>query len=392
MFLRKGINVLSLFDGMSCGRIALDRSGIAVNTYHASEIDKHAITVSNDNYPDIIRHGDITKWREWDIDWSSIDLILAGSPCQGFSFAGKQLAFDDPRSALFFVFVDILNHVKSINPNVKFLLENVKMKKEFLQVITDHLNVEPININSNLITAQNRNRYYWCNWHVNQPDDLGINLVDILANGSELEDSLMSEGWFKWWDDNGEYQQSKGFSKVDPDKALCMVARQYANWNGTFVTLDLVKYFSDNPSNTVLKFRARNKKIVEIKRADLAPGAFRETRTELGKSVRKQARKAGLPDTTPRTPDYKKYVQSDHNKANCIVATRSFLDCIIDDQFILRALVPLECERLQTVPDNYTASVSNTQRYKMLGNGWTVDVIVHLLLSLYDPNDLTTLT
>tara|TARA_R110000737_G_scaffold20372_1_gene38716 strand:- start:543 stop:1016 length:474 start_codon:yes stop_codon:yes gene_type:complete len=114
MFLNKGINVLSLFDGMSCGRIALARSGIAVNTYHSSEIDKHAIIVSKDNWNN--NHlGDVTKWREWVIDWASIDLILAGSPCQGFSFLGKQLAFDDPRSSLFFVFIDILNHVKSVN-------------------------------------------------------------------------------------------------------------------------------------------------------------------------------------------------------------------------------------------------------------------------------------
>ena len=124
MFLSKGINVLSLFDGMSCGRIALDRSGIAVDKYYASEIDKYAITVSKDNWRN--EHlGDVTGWREWNIDWSSIDLILAGSPCQGFSFAGKQLAFDDPRSALFFVFIDILNHVRTVNPDVKFMFEDV---------------------------------------------------------------------------------------------------------------------------------------------------------------------------------------------------------------------------------------------------------------------------
>ena len=92
------VNVLSLFDGMSCGRIALDKAKIEVDNYYASELDKYAIKVSQANYPDTVQLGDVTKWREWDIDWKSIDLLIGGSPCQGFSFAGKQLAFDDPRS------------------------------------------------------------------------------------------------------------------------------------------------------------------------------------------------------------------------------------------------------------------------------------------------------
>lgn len=135
------MNVLSLFDGISCGRIALDRAGIKVNNYYASELDKHAIKVTQANWPETIQLGDVTKWREWDIDWSSIDLLIGGSPCQGFSFAGKQLAFDDPRSKLFFVYVDILNHIKDVNPYLKFLLENVKMKKEYLDVISETLGV-----------------------------------------------------------------------------------------------------------------------------------------------------------------------------------------------------------------------------------------------------------
>lgn len=174
------MNILSLFDGMSCGMIAAERAGLKVDKYYASEIDKYAQIVSAVNYPQIIRMGDVTKWREWDIDWSSIDLLIGGSPCQGFSFAGKQLAFDDPRSKLFFVYVDILNHIKSLNPKVKFLLENVKMKKEYLNVISEMLGVEPIFINSALVSAQNRQRYYWCNWSAPQPEDKGIILADIL--------------------------------------------------------------------------------------------------------------------------------------------------------------------------------------------------------------------
>jgi DNA (cytosine-5)-methyltransferase 3A len=126
---------------MSCGRIAAERAGLPVTKYYASEVDKHAIKVSQANWPDIIQLGDVTKWREWGVDWASIDLLIGGSPCQGFSFAGKQLAFDDPRSALFFVYVDILNHIRSVNPSVKFMLENVKMKKEHLDVINKYLGV-----------------------------------------------------------------------------------------------------------------------------------------------------------------------------------------------------------------------------------------------------------
>ena len=116
------MNVLSLFDGMSCGQIALERAGINVSKYYAAELDKYAITVTQANYPDTIQLGDVTKWREWNIDWASIDLLIGGSPCQGFSCLGKQLAFDDPRSKLFFLFFDILNHIRSVNPDVKFML------------------------------------------------------------------------------------------------------------------------------------------------------------------------------------------------------------------------------------------------------------------------------
>ena len=171
----KGINVLSLFDGMSCAMLALEKLGIPVKNYYASEIDKFAIKVSKKNYPNIIQLGDVTNWREWELP--GIDLIIGGSPCQGFSNAGKRLNFDDPRSKLFFEFVDIVNHY---NPKY-FLLENVRMKEEHRQVITDYMKVEPIMINSALVSAQNRVRYYWTNIPaVKQPKDKGIILNDIV--------------------------------------------------------------------------------------------------------------------------------------------------------------------------------------------------------------------
>lgn len=157
------MNVLSLFDGISTGYLALQRAGIPIDSYYSSEIDKYAIAVSRKNFPDIIRLGSVENWQDWKLDWSKIDLLIGGSPCQGFSFAGKQLNFNDPRSKLFFVYVNILEKIKEENPKVKFLLENVKMKKEFQNTISSYLGVEPIEINSELVSAQRRRRLYWTN-------------------------------------------------------------------------------------------------------------------------------------------------------------------------------------------------------------------------------------
>lgn len=174
--------VLSLFDGMSCGQIALERLGVKVDKYYASEIDKYAIKVTNYHYPNTVQLGDINNWKSWDIEIPNV--ILAGSPCQGFSNAGKGLNFDDPRSKLFFVFLDILNHYKQKNPKLVWLLENVKMKKEWQDKISELVGVRPILINSALVSAQNRNRLYWTNiQNVIQPEDKHLYLKDILEEG-----------------------------------------------------------------------------------------------------------------------------------------------------------------------------------------------------------------
>ena len=282
------MKVLSLFDGMSCGRIALDRAGINVTSYHASELDKYAIKVTQANWPETVQLGDVTKWRDWDIDWKSIDLLIGGSPCQGFSFAGKQLAFDDPRSKLFFVYVDILKYIRAVNPDVKFMLENVRMKKEYLDIISEQLGVEPVFINSALVSAQNRQRFYWANWKVEQPEDKGILLADILEEAVD-EDHLHT------------------------DKAI-----QYMGRTGTTGRVKWSYMFHSE----------------EIK-----------------------------------------------GKSQCVTA--NFFkgvpnNVLVTNNGVVRKFTTTECERLQTVQENYTNHVSNTQRYKMLGNGWTVDVIAHI--------------
>jgi len=172
----QGINVLSLFDGISCGQVALERAGIEVNNYFASEIDKHAIKVTQSNYPKTIQIGDVTKVKGNELP--KIDLLIGGSPCQGFSFSGKQLNFDDPRSKLFFEFVRLIKEVK---PKY-WLLENVVMKQEYQDVISQHLGVEPVKLNSALTSAQNRVRLYWANFDITEPTNQGIKLEDVLED------------------------------------------------------------------------------------------------------------------------------------------------------------------------------------------------------------------
>ena len=341
--------------------IAAERAGIKFEKYYASEVDKHAIKVSESNYPDIIHLGDVQGWRDWDIDWASIDLLIGGSPCQGFSFAGKQLAFDDPRSKLFFVYLDILKHIKTQNPDIKFMLENVKMKKEYLAVITEKLGVEPVFINSALVSAQNRQRYYWCNWSVSLPEDKGIMLADILE-----------------------------VVVADRDKSFCIDANYWKGWN-------VEQYIKKSRRQIVFMHqtpRGNNPggaRALDGKTPCLSSNswqhnnhlvtAFTERRTEEAKRIRREYKQLYGRDLSPRRA--KELAARDDGKMNCLTATYSLKEhTLIDEKLYCRKLTPIECERLQTVPDNYTDAVSNTQRYRMLGNGWTVDVIAHIFRGL----------
>lgn len=182
-----GIVVLSLFDGMGCGREALKRAGIPVAKYYASEIDKNAIFIAKKNHPDIVHIGDVKKVKIKNLKRKP-DLVIGGSPCQGFSFAGKMLLFDDERSKLYFEFERLAFAAKKANPRARFFLENVKMKKEALHVITERLGVEPVLINSALVSAQNRERYYWADWEIRQPKDRGILLKDVIVDGEADRD------------------------------------------------------------------------------------------------------------------------------------------------------------------------------------------------------------
>lgn len=174
------MNVLSLFNGMNTGRQALENVGVKVNKYYSSEIKPYAIELTQHHFPDTIQVGDVTKWREWDIDWKNIDLVLSGSPCQDLSAAGKRAGINGKKSSLFFVFVEILEHIKSLNPNFLFLQENVgSASKLDVGIMSRALGVYPVRINSSLVTAQLRDRYYWSNIKTRQDGMFGDIVTDI---------------------------------------------------------------------------------------------------------------------------------------------------------------------------------------------------------------------
>lgn len=326
------MKILSLFNGISGLHLACDRAGIKVDNCYYSEIDKYANQVTQKNYPDDIALGDVTKWREWDIDWSSIDLVGAGFPCQAWSVAGQQLGDKDERGMLFWTTLEIIKHVLYFNPKAKFLMENVKMKKDFEEYITHHttqalLYVEKTLINSALVSAQNRQRYYWTNFEVTQPDDKGILLKDILEEAVPPKFNLSEQaidymGRLRNGKPRWEYHKNP-----TEGKAACLTANMYKG----------VPY-------GVLQIQG---------------GAIRGRYNADG-STSQKLECNGKEKTNSLTT-----VQKDN--------------VIVYPDMLYRKLTPLECERLQTLPDNWADCISNTQRYKSIGNGWTIDVIAHIL-------------
>jgi site-specific DNA-cytosine methylase len=291
------MKVLSLFDGISCARVALERAGIPVESYYASEIEQKPIEISLNNYPDIIQLGDVTKITKDMV--GDIDLICGGSPCQSFSNAGNREGFDG-KSGLFYEFVRLVNKIK---PKY-FLLENVKMKQEWQDVISNELGVQPIEINSNLVSGQNRKRLYWTNIpNVIQPQDKNIFLTDILQDKVD-EKYYLTESNIK------------------------TINRNFGS-KGKTINLDV-----ENSLIEKITYPSRiNQKYPPMKSPTLV---------------------AAMGMGGGNVP-------------------------VILKNGRLRKFTEVECERLQTLPDNYTQGVSSTARYKAIGNGWTVEVIAHIL-------------
>jgi DNA-cytosine methyltransferase len=345
----KKINVLSLFDGMSSGQIALERAGIKVDNYYASEIDKYAITVTMANYPNTKQLGSVVDVKGSDLP--KIDLLLGGSPCQSFSFAGKRKGMStkceteiltlehylelkeegyefEGQSYLFWEYMRLLNEVK---PKY-FLLENVMMGKKWQSILTKAIGVEPIVINSSLVSAQNRKRLYWTNIGlesnglfgdlksiIEQPVDKGILLKDILEDEVD-EKYFLSEKRFETML-NGDRSR---VSDMKDKKCGSLLANQHKQ-SSDMITI---------VHNTMPR-----------------------------------SSKTGKGGTGHLTRDDGKTYCLDTKQSNAVEICKSKI----------RRLTPIECERLQTVKDNYTNHVSNSQRYKMLGNGWTISVISHIL-------------
>jgi len=363
--------VVSLFNGMNCGYIALDRLGIKPTRYYSSEIDQHAIKIANKNYPDTIQLGDVKNWRDWDIEWKFVDLVLGGFPCQSWSVAGKQTGDRDSRGQLFWVMLDIMQHVMECNPNAKYLMENVRMSNAFEKYITHHTekalpNVNKYLINSSLVSAQNRKRFYWTNIVLDepQPKDRGIVLKDILEGGltDRTKSHCLDANYFKGGNLKSYFEKHRRQLVFSDDK-MCHVGD--ADLKGH----DYVRrvYAPEGKSPSLCASSGGN----------LEPKVLVKGARMVGRRL----------DSTGTRKDHDKSIPikqmievRDDDKTNCLTTVTK--DSILVENMSWRKLTPLECERLQTVPDGYTEGVSNTQRYKMLGNGWTVDVIVHILKGL----------
>jgi DNA (cytosine-5)-methyltransferase 3A len=320
------MNVLSLFNGMNTGRQALENVGIKVNKYYSSEIKPYAIELTQYHFPDTIQVGDVTKWREWDIDWQTIDLVLSGSPCQDLSAAGKRAGINGSRSSLFFVFIDILNHIKSLNPNVLFLQENVgSAAKIDVGIMSRALGVYPVRINSSLVTAQLRDRYYWTNIRtkpygmfgdivsdIPQPKDLGIMFKDIITSGrvervksTALLEGYISKNTFK--DENSKEAQK--YLKSRNDIGMCPIV---------YVNTD--------------------------KHTCLNTGSGRGGSQE--------------------------YLKHRNETTGMIT--------LIQENEMVRTVNKIEMCRLQGFPDDYCDILTTAKAGSLLGDGWTLPVIEHI--------------
>ncbi len=323
--MNNGIRVLSLFDGISCGYIALERLNIPIAAYYASEIKEDAIKISQDNYPNIIRLGDVTKVTKEMV--GEIDLLIGGSPCQSFSNAGNREGFDG-KSGLFYEYVRLL---KEIKPKY-FLLENVKMKKEWQDIISKELGVEPININSKLVSAQLRNRFYWTNIpNVSQPEDKNILLKDVLDSG------------FTDREKSRAILESESRPLVNKTNMLW----RYLQTGFTTIVFDNEKTF--------LRVREATKRgYVDIETGEGVDLSYPTSKTRRGRAMR--------------------------DKVHTVMKTKN--EYYLFDGEDIRYFTQNELERLQTLPVGYTKCLSRNKAAGCIGDGWTVDVIAHILKNI----------
>ena len=444
--------VLSCFDGISCGRFSLNKANIPVSTYYASEIDKHAIKVAQHNHPDNVHIGDVRAVRQMcELGmFDHVDMLIGGSPCQALSFAGKQAGLStkegieittleqykqlvadgfefEGQSYLFWEYVWIRELVRP----TWWLLENVRMSKKWLKVFNDIMGVEGVLINSALVSAQNRQRYYWCNWPVTQPEDRGILLRDVID--WSVQDA-QGDSWHQWWGKNSEYQLKKAYSAIaEPEgKAICMTARQYACWNGNFVPVKrqlegvaitpngIRPYKNDGrkgsfseigtiatpnhksqcvtvahvPKIAGCRMLGRKLNPETGQRDDYNPELVAQQRIETREDGKVGCITTVSKDSMVATHSVKQ-INPDKSCAGnqphmqdrvyrpdgkSVAVTSSFGNRINvgETHITYRKLTVTECCRLQGLPDHYCSPVSNSQAYKALGNGRQCDTIIHL--------------
>ena len=390
--------ILSLFDGISGTQVALDRNGVKVDKYHASEIDKFPISITQKNYPNTIQLGSVTDWQDWDIDWASIDLVVGGFPCQAWSNAGLKQGDKDPRGMLFWTMLDVIKKVLANNPQAKFLMENVRMKKEFEEYITFHTEealgkVNKHLINSALVSAQNRKRFYWTNIDgIEQPMDQGLILKDILDNNvsTDYNSGKQKLGGKHTNMLNTTYKsQANTIHDVNNKSAtICAGTHGYAlghverpcelkdfdseaechhvatatDINGHDSLKRVYAATGKSPTLNTMTGGNREPKVL------IVPEATKKGYTEIQDG---DCFDATFPTSKTRRGRNMKY------KSNCLTATN--YEYMRYEHPTYRKLTPCECEALQTFPIGYTEGISNSQRYKCLGNSFTVSVVSHIL-------------
>ena len=383
-------NVLSLFDGMRCGAIALERAGIGYDKYFASEIDKYAIKIADKNYPKAINLGDINNFQFWEFiegfSWESIDLVMGGSPCQDLSIAKQNReGLEGKRSGLFWVYGEIL---KKAQPKY-FLLENVaSMHDRDRDMISNILGVEPIMINSALVSAQQRKRYYWTNIWTTQPNDRKIFLRDIIEAGEPMTQKsyCLSANYGK----KSVRDIDKGNTMIIDEPIPCAIRTYPRTKKPGVPRVSRPEVKHDGKSNSLTSVdkdamvmfqlpRGKNNGGVHIDKAPtMTSNAWPYNNLLINKPV--QIGNIGTNAQAHRVYSVVgKSVTLSANGGGQGGKTGLYKIDLPDGDYYVRKLTPLECERLQTVPEGYTEGVSNTQRYKMLGNGWTVDIIAHIL-------------
>jgi DNA-cytosine methyltransferase len=331
------MTVLSLFNGMNTGRQALENIGIKVNKYYSSEIKPYAIQLTQHHFPDTIQVGDVTKWKEWDIEWCKIDLILSGSPCQDLSAAGKRAGINGKKSSLFFVFVEILEHIKLLNPNVLFLQENVgSASKLDVGVMSRALGVYPARINSSLVTAQLRDRYYWSNiktketmfdivTDIPQPKDRGIMFKDIITDG--------------------HVERVKALALLESESRVC-TSQESIKKRAEREFINMV-YMENNE----LRCKTNTLKGYDIvTENDCLDLSFPTSVTKRGRVTK--------------------------GKSPCLMESNNNLYSYKDG--IVRTVNQIEMERLQGFPDGYTSILSKSKAGSLLGDGWTLPIIEHI--------------